>query len=180
MNNQIETKLSKYLCLLLRHRPDKANLTMDEYGWVHVDELIRNIKDLSINNLNTIVKNDTKDRYSFNEDKSKIRCNQGHSVNVDVGLEEKIPPKILYHGTATKYVDSILSEGIKSQTRQYVHLSDNLDTAISVGKRHGTAIVLEINTEEMLKNNHKFYISKNGVWLTKFIEPKYIMLEKLD
>ena len=173
-----EVKLSRYLSYLLRHNPDDANLNMDKNGWVLVDELIKNTSNkFTKDNLEHIVLNDKKTRYSFNDDKTKIRANQGHSINVDVELEEAIPPDILYHGTADRFIISIMKEGIKSQTRKHVHLSKDKETALEVGLRHGNAVILQINTKEMIKDGIKFYLSKNGVWLTNYIESKYIVRE---
>lgn len=171
-----EQKLSKYLAYLLRHHPEVANLNMDKNGWVEVDELIANTEgNFTRENLEKIVRTDKKRRYSFNEDESKVRANQGHSINVDVELDEVIPVFKLYHGTADKFLDSIMKEGIKPQTRQYVHLSRDYDTAVKVGARHGNVVVLEIDTKAMVEDGIKFYLSANGVWLTKYIDPKYII-----
>ena len=168
--------LSKYLSYLLRHNPKDANLNMDKNGWVSVSELIENTNGkFSMNILEEIVSTDSKSRYSFNDDKTKIRANQGHSINVDVELEEGIPEGNLFHGTAIRFFDSIMIEGILSRSRQYVHLSDNYDTALDVGLRHGDAVVLEIDVQRMIKDGIKFYLSKNGVWLTNYVNPKYII-----
>jgi len=124
--------------------------------------------------LEEIVRTDNKQRYFFNEDRTLIRANQGHSIPVDVELEEKQPPQYLYHGTADRFLDSIMAEGLKPMSRLYVHLSADEETAVKVGKRHGKPIVLKIRAEEMWKEGVKFYLSQNGVWLTKYIDKKYI------
>ena len=173
-------KLSKYLSYLLRHHPEDANLNMDKNGWVAVNELLSNTKGkFTMELLEEIVNTDNKSRYAFNEDKTKIRANQGHSIDgIDLELEEMIPPEILYHGTATRFLNSIMKEGIKSQTRNHVHLSKDLETAITVGLRHGDAVILKIDTKKMNEDGHKFYLSKNGVWLTNYIDTKYIIDDK--
>lgn len=125
-----------------------------------------------------IVETNKKKRYSFSDDRTKIRANQSHSIKVDVGLKEIIPPKYLYHGTATRFLDSIEESGLIGNGRLYVHLSDNIDTAINVGKRHGRPIVLTVNTEEMINDGFKFYISDNGVYLTERVPCKYINIYK--
>lgn len=162
---------SKYLSLLLRHKPEKENLHMDEHGWVLVEELMKLI---SMEDLEDIVATDNKQRYSFNNDKTKIRANQGHSIPVDVELEEVEPPEFLYHGTGEKYLDSILEQGLLSKTRLYVHLSSNIEIALNVGKRHGKPVVLKVHTKEMYKDGIKFYLSKNKVWLVSSVDKKYL------
>lgn len=124
--------------------------------------------------LEEIVRTDNKQRYSFNEDKTLIRANQGHSIPVDVELEEKEPPIVLYHGTGEKYVESIDRRGLIPKSRLYVHLSSNIVTAVNVGKRHGTPVVYEIDAGQMYKDGYKFYESANKVWLTKEVPIKYM------
>lgn len=124
--------------------------------------------------LEEIVRTDEKGRYSFNEDKTLIRANQGHSIHVDVELQEKEPPEILYHGTAGRSLGKILSDGLKPMGRLYVHLSKDIDTALQVGQRHGKPIVLKVHSGEMYRNGIKFYLSENGVWLVNNVETKYL------
>ena len=178
MNKEREN-LSKFISLILRHKPETIGISLDTYGWANVDELLDGIN--SSNNhkidreiLEDIVNNDSKQRYSFNENKTKIRANQGHSIKVDVELKEVIPPDILYHGTATRFINSIELSGLKSMSRLHVHLSKDYETAINVGKRHGEPIVLEIDAKRMHDDNYKFYLSDNGVYLTEFIPTNYI------
>ena len=161
----------KQLSFLLRH--DK-NYKFDEHGYRTVQDLIDNYG-YSIEELDSIVETNDKKRYEYNEDKSLIRARQGHSVNVDVDLKEMVPPDILYHGTTTRFYSTILKEGIKKMNRQYVHLSDNYTTAVSVGSRHGSAIVLTIDAKKMTNDGCKFYLSNNGVWLTDYVKPDYIL-----
>ena len=175
-------KLSKFISLILRHKPEIINLKLDSKGYVYTDLLINNINEnsdyeIDFEILKQIVDTDDKQRYSFNEDYTKIRANQGHSINVDVGLEGKQPPDILYHGTSSNYISSIIKNGINSKSRMYVHLSKDIKTAISVGKRHGKPVVLKINTKRMYKDGIKFYLSKNNVWLTKYVPSKYIKIK---
>lgn len=170
-------KLSRYMSLILRHKPDVIGITLDEYGWADVNELITGIsKDDTFNMeiLEEIVRTDNKQRYSFNGDKTKIRANQGHSIPVDVELQKKEPPEILYHGTGKKYVTSIDKEGLIPKSRLYVHLSGNIDTAIAVGKRHGIPIIYQVKSGEMFHDGYTFFLSKNGVWLTKKVPVRYL------
>ena len=170
------TKVSKYLALILRHKPEAAGITLDKHGWANVKDLIEGVNKtykLDMEMLEEIVETDDKQRYSFNEDKTKIRANQGHSVDVDVELEECVPPEYLRHGTATKYNDSIRESGIISKSRLYVHLSESFMTAMDVGARHGNPIVFCVKAEDMYNDGYKFYRSANGVWLTKNVPVEY-------
>ena len=174
-------KLSVFISLVLRHKPEATRITLDEHGWANVDELINGINNtgrkIDMTMLEEIVKTDNKQRYSFNEDKTLIRANQGHSIPVDVELKEQEPPELLYHGTADRFVKSIMKEGLKPMSRLYVHLSKDIETAKKVGKRHGNPVVLKIHSEQMKRDGGKFYLSENGVWLTKKVDVEY--LEKL-
>lgn len=172
-------KLSVFISLILRHKPETINITLDEHGWVNVDELINGINSSDHYNINMeileeIVRTDNKQRYSFNEDKTLIRANQGHSIPVDVELEEKVPPEFLYHGTAEKYVESIDKNGLIPKSRLYVHLSKDRETAVNVGKRHGDVVIYMINSGQMFKDGYVFYKSVNGVWLTKEVPSIYL------
>lgn len=176
-------KLSVFISLVLRHKPDAAGISLDEHGWANVNELLDGINDtgrkIDMDILEEIVRTDSKQRYSFNEDKTLIRANQGHSIPVDVELDEQKPPQILYHGTAERFLDAIMAEGLKPMSRLYVHLSKEKETAIKVGKRHGKPVVLRINSEEMYRDGIRFYLSQNGVWLTKYVDKKYIITERM-
>lgn len=172
--------VSKYIALILRHKPDTIGITLDEHGWANVNELIAGISKtypLDFETLETIVMEDEKQRYSFNEDKSLIRANQGHSIPVDVELEELVPPSVLYHGTGQKYAFSIDQQGLIPKSRLYVHLSSDIETATKVGQRHGKPVVYRVDCQRMYSDGYVFFQSKNGVWLTKTVPPKY--LEKL-
>ena len=173
------SQTSKFIALILRHKPEAIGITLDEHGWANVDELIKGIakrQPFDMAMLEEIVATDDKQRYSFNEDKTLIRANQGHSIPVDVELEEKAPPEILYHGTGIKFKASIDETGLIPKTRLYVHLSADKETALKVGQRHGSPIVYAINAARMHKDGYKFYISKNGVWLTKAVPAKYLTI----
>lgn len=168
---------SKYLSLILRHKPETIGISLDEHGWANVDELIAGISkthDLNMNILEEIVRTDNKQRYSFNEDKTLIRANQGHSIPVDVELKKVEPPEHLYHGTGEKYVNSIDQSGLIPKSRLYVHLSGDIETAINVGKRHGKPVVYQVSSDIMQKDGYEFFRSVNGVWLTKEVPVKYL------
>ena len=166
--------------MILRHKPGVIGITLDEHGWAKVDELIEGVNKvhpLDMETLEEIVRTNEKQRFSFNEDKTKIRANQGHTIPVDVELEEKVPPEILYHGTGDKYVESIDATGLEPRQRLYVHLSTDREMAAKVGQRHGSPVVYCVKSGQMAKDGYKFYLSVNGVWLTKAVPVKY--LEKL-
>lgn len=171
--------ISRYISLILRHKPEVIGITIDKHGWAKVEELIQGIEknnpEFNMEALEEIVRTDNKQRYSFNDDKTLIRANQGHSIPVDVELEEKEPPKILYHGTGEKYIESIGQNGLIPKSRLYVHLSKDVETAKAVGKRHGKEVVYSINSGQMYKDGYKFYLSKNEIWLTKKVPKKYLM-----
>lgn len=171
-------KLSIFISLVLRHNPDAAGITLDEHGWANVEELINGInstgRKIDMTILEEIVRTDNKQRYSFNADKSLIRANQGHSIPVDVELTEQEPPEFLYHGTADRFLESIMVEGLKPMSRIYVHLSKDIKTAKKVGKRHGKPVILKVYSGQMSHDGIKFYISENDVWLTKKVNVKYL------
>jgi putative RNA 2'-phosphotransferase len=170
-----DESVSKYLSYILRHKPESIGLKLDKHGWADIDEIIKNTTDFSLTK--EMIKNITakSDKKRFLIEGNKIRANQGHSLDVDLELSPQRPPKILYHGTAQRFVSSILKEGIIPQSRQYVHLSQNVKVATSVGKRHGKPTVLKIDAAAMYEDGITFYLSKNGVWLTRRILPKYIV-----
>jgi putative RNA 2'-phosphotransferase len=173
-------KTSKFLSLVLRHNPSAAYLELDKNGWASVTELLKGAKragiDLNRDLLEEVVAENNKKRFTFNDDGTKIRANQGHSVIVDLGLPTAVPPTILYHGTTTKFKDSIFKQGLMKRKRQHVHLSSDIDTALTVGGRHGRPIVLKVQAALMNADGYKFYLSKNGVWLTDHVPSKYIGL----
>lgn len=172
---------SRYLSLILRHKPEVIGITLDPHGWAKVSEVIEGINRtqfLDMEMLEEIVRTDNKQRYSFNEDKTLIRANQGHSVQVDVEFEKKAPPKVLWHGTGEKYRESIDKSGLIPKSRLYVHLSRDYETAVTVGSRHGKPIIYRILTEEMVRDGHEFFVSANGVWLTKEVPAKYLKIEE--
>lgn len=174
MHNKNVIKMGKRLAWLLRH--DKQALQdgiIDKNGWRLVSDLIKE-HGFSYELLDEIVETNDKKRYEYNDNKVCIRARQGHSINVDVELDEVIPPNVLYHGTYTHALKSIYELGILKGKRLYVHLSESRETALNVGSRHGTPYVLEIDSEQMHKDGIKFYMSNNGVWMTEKVERKYI------
>lgn len=176
-------KISKYISYVLRHKPEEIGLKLNRAGWADTAELIeltnRNVESngfiLDLPLLEEVVAEDAKSRYAFSPDKKQIRANQGHSVSVDLGLKNKIPPVILYHGTSVVVVDIIRKEGLKPLSRHAVHLSGDTQTAKVVGaRRKGESVILEINSKAMFADGYKFQCSENGVWLTESVPPQYI------
>ena len=169
----------RFIAMILRHKPETIGIKLDEHGWARVDELIAGIaktRPFDMEMLEEIVRTDSKQRYSFNEDKTLIRANQGHSIPVDVELEQKTPPDILWHGTGEKYVESINQMGLISKARLYVHLSKDYDTARNVGSRHGNPVVYQVDTKKMTEDGYAFFQSVNGVWLTKEVPVIYLKI----
>ncbi|HSE26330.1 MAG TPA: RNA 2'-phosphotransferase [Pyrinomonadaceae bacterium] len=172
------TKISKFLSVVLRHEPDKIGLKLDDEGWTSVSELLSRMRvdgDLITFKelLNVVVMND-KQRFSFSDDKTLIRANQGHSVQVKLGYEPLSPPAVLYHGTAERFLSSIERQGLLKGQRHHVHLSDDVRVATEVGARYGRPIVLIVASERMTKSGHLFFRSENGVWLTEHVPVEYI------
>lgn len=170
--------ISKFLSLILRHQPETIGLDLDTQGWANVDELIEKAhqhgKQLSRDRIVDVVTNNDKQRFSLSEDGLKIRANQGHSLTVDLALIAKQPPDVLYHGTATRFLDAILAEGLKPLARQHVHLSHDKEMAIKVGQRHGKPVVLEVAALMMQQDGYTFYLSDNQVWLTAHVPADYL------
>lgn len=163
-------KKGKHLSFLLRH---DTEYQFDKHGYREVKDIVKN-HGYTKAELIEIVETNDKQRYEFNNDKTKIRARQGHSINVDVELKETTPPDVLYHGTATRFLDSIMKTGINKMSRNYVQLSNDIDTATTVGSRHGTPIILKVDSRKMSDDGIKFYLSNNNVWLTEYVDTKYI------
>ena len=175
MTHQEElTSKGKYLSFILRHSMEDFNAgRIDESGYMSISNLVK--KGFTEELIDEIVNTNSKARYEYNEDHTKLRARQGHSIPVDVGLTPTTPPEILYHGTAERFVPSILKEGLKPMSRLYVHLSSDVKTAIDVGKRHGgKPVVFTIDTREMICDGYQFFLSNNGVWLVKYIPVQYL------
>lgn len=164
------TSVSKFLSYVLRHKPDAIDLDLDPEGWANIKELIAKADILlDLKMLHEVVHTNDKKRFAISRDRLSIRANQGHSMTVDLGLKAIEPPKLLYHGTASRFLDSIKTQGLLPQNRQYVHLSVDHDTAVIVGQRHGKPVVLTIPALMMYEKGHQFFQANNGVWLTKMI-----------
>lgn len=178
--NQQDVHLSKLLSLILRHKPDIIGVSLDDAGWVEVSVLLEGLhrigKGVDREDIERVVRENDKQRFVFSEDGLKIRASQGHSIVVDLGLKEKQPPEWLYHGTSHKAITQILHQGLSKRKRQFVHLSENIDTAAAVGCRYGWPVILHIEAGAMHKDGYSFYQSENNVWLTDSVPPHYLQV----
>lgn len=170
--------ISKFLSLVLRHHPDKIGITLDEQGWTDVSTLLDNMnkqgKNIDIHGLREVVETNDKKRFAFNEDETKIRANQGHSIKVDLAYEALTPPEFLYHGTVPKFISAIQQQGLLKMSRHHVHLSEDRTTAMRVGSRRGVPTILVVRSGEMYQKGYPFYKSENGVWLTERVPTEFI------
>jgi putative RNA 2'-phosphotransferase len=169
---------SKFLSLVLRHRPETIGISLDEQGWVEIDDLLaaanRSGKKLTRPLLDRVVRENDKQRFAISSDGTRIRANQGHSVDVDLGLQPVQPPELLYHGTVARFLDSIHLTGLERGSRQYVHLSPDLETARRVGQRRGRPVILVVESGRMWQDGHTFFCSENSVWLTDAVPTSYL------
>jgi putative RNA 2'-phosphotransferase len=172
--------LSKFISLVLRHQPERIGLNLDPNGWADVDELLQKADRFGFHfdhsTLEQVVAENDKKRFAFSPDGTKIRASQGHSIQVDLELEPVSPPEVLYHGTASRFQASILAKGLLPGSRQHVHLSKDLETALKVGSRHGKPVIFLVKAREMEQAGLKFYLSANHVWLTAHVPVQYLQL----
>ena len=169
-------RTSKFLSLVLRHKPRIIGIKLDKNGWVSIPMLLTALAahghSINRKQLETLVEMNDKKRFVIDSD--RIRANQGHSIDVELGLRPVAPPDMLYHGTATRFLDSILKQGLRKINRRHVHLSSDIDTATKVGQRHGKPVILRIDARTMFENGITFYRSENGVWLVDRVQKKYL------
>lgn len=180
MDKSRQVKISKYLSKHLRHTPERLGLTLALGGWVSVDELLSACAahqfSLTRAELEEVVASSDKQRFSFDETKTRIRANQGHSIEVNLQLEPRIPPDVLYHGTGEKSVSAILQSGLLKMSRHHVHLSQDMETARKVGMRHGRPTIFVVDTVAMHQAEFSFYCSDNEVWLVDRVPPQYLTI----
>lgn len=171
-------RIGKFLAYVLRHQPEAIGLELDAAGWASIPALLRAVADgddaFDLEQLLAVVEADDKGRFELDPSDARIRARQGHSVSVDLGLEPVPPPAVLYQGTAARFLASIQAQGLLPQGRHHVHLSEDIETAHSVGARHGKPIVLRVRAEAMARAGHEFYRTENGVWLTDAVPPEYL------
>ncbi|HIE02471.1 MAG TPA: RNA 2'-phosphotransferase [Thiotrichaceae bacterium] len=177
MTKNQEIKISKFLSYVLRHQPESIGLSLDKNGWASVADILKNASlPLSLEELKQVVENNDKQRFSFNDDLSLIKANQGHSVKIELAFQAITPPDTLYHGTAQHFLKSIQQQGITKGKRHHVHLSKDIQTASKVGKRHGQLVILAIEAKTMHETGYPFYLSDNGVYLVEEIPPRYFQV----
>lgn len=178
MNEQQKRKISTFMSLVLRHKPEEIELQLDENGWALVSDFLEKMNSkgnmLDFESLEEIVSTNDKKRFAFNDNKTKIRASQGHSVTIDLALPEIVPPETLFHGTVEKFIAEIRRNGLLKMGRQHVHLSKDKETATKVGSRRGNPVILIVDSTKMHQDGFKFYQSENGVWLTENVPAKYI------
>ena len=171
-------RFSKFMSLVLRHKPDAYGLALDAQGWASIEDLIAAANRAGLPLTRAIaeqaVAQNEKQRFAISEDGLRIRARQGHSVTVDLGLLPVEPPALLYHGTADRSLESIRAQGLLRGARQHVHLSPDAQTARTVGQRHGRPVILVVNSAAMHRAGHPFYRSENGVWLVDAVPVQYL------
>lgn len=174
------TSISKFISLVLRHEPERIGLTLDPAGWASVDDLLAKAaaagRVFSRDCLHEIVATSDKQRFALSEDGLSIRANQGHSIEIELGLPVVTPPNVLYHGTATRFSEAILRSGLERRARHHVHLTQDIGTAVSVGQRYGAPVILRIDARRMVEQGHEFRCSANGVWLVDHVPPEFLEL----
>jgi len=172
------TSVSKFLSLVLRHEPQAIGLSLDSAGWADVSELLskaaQHKRPLSRELLQIVVETSDKKRFAFSADGTRIRANQGHSIDVELGLVATVPPAVLYHGTAQRFLDSILTQGLTKRQRHHVHMTEDQAVAIAVGSRYGNPVLLTIDAQRMAEDGLIFFLAANGVWLTDQVPSSYV------
>ena len=178
------SRQSKFLSLVLRHKPEEIGIKLDREGWVDIEILLRHLKKagraITRSELDTLVATSDKKRFTISQNGRRIRAAQGHSIEIDLGLAPQAPPAELYHGTASASLDDIFAHGLVPQRRRQVHLSPNPETAEKVGRRHGKPVVLRVETAQMHEDGHLFYRADNGVWLTDHVPARYLGFGRLE
>ncbi len=179
MDHKQRKRISKFLSLVLRHQPQSIGIELDDAGWVDVDALLRQAsargrQSISRAQLDEVVATSDKQRFAFSADGTRIRANQGHSVDVSLGYEARTPPQTLFHGTVADVLQAIRTGGLSKMQRHHVHLSADRDTATRVGGRRGRPVILIVRAAAMVAAGHEFFVSTNGVWLTAHVPAEFI------
>jgi putative RNA 2'-phosphotransferase len=184
IEDKLNTRISKFLSLVLRHAPERIGIELDSAGWTSIEDLIEKMnlagQEIDRASLEHVVATNKKKRFAISDDGLMIRANQGHSIEIEHGYEPKIPPTKLYHGTALKNQESILKSGLEKRNRHHVHLSSDIKNAVSVGQRHGKPIVFDVSSGRMHEDGFLFYQSENGVWLTSQVPSEYLGISKIN
>jgi len=179
----IQSRISRFLSWALRHNPEDAGITLDNAGWANVTDVLHALqlrwRHLNLADLQQVVAEDEKGRFSFSEDGRRIRATYAHSLTIDQRLPPAIPPDELYHGTATQSLNQIKQSGLLRQRRQFVHLTADISTALSIGGRHGTPVAIPIDAAAMSANGHVFYHGAGSIWMTNAVPPAYLLFARL-
>lgn len=170
---------SKFMAYVLRHAPQSIGLRLDAEGWADIDALVAGAvaegRDVTRADVVHAVDSGAKKRYELSADGQRIRALQGHSTpQVSRSFEAMTPPALLFHGTATRFLEAIRVQGLRPGSRQHVHLSADEATAVQVGQRHGKAHVLRVDAGRMHAMGHAFHRAENGVWLTAAVPPEFL------
>lgn len=178
-NSWSDERLSRFISLVLRHRPGEIGLTLEPGGWVPVNDLIeasRRKADAPLDRprLERLLADQRRPRFELDDDGRRIRARYGHSVDVDLDLRPREPPRSLYHGTARRFLEGIRSEGLRPRSRRFVHLSETRSRAREVGRRHGEPVVLRIRAAAMAEAGRTFYRPAAGIWLTARVPPGFL------
>ena len=180
MNDKEKTQTSKLLSLILRHDPGRFGVTLDSAGWTTVEALLAGCakagRAIGRAELDNIVATNEKKRFAFDETGTRIRASQGHSVEVELGYESATPPPLLFHGTATRNIESIRAQGLIKGQRHHVHLSLDEMTARAVGQRSGRPVILTVSAGAMAEAGHTFFVTPNKVWLVDHVPPQYLVI----
>lgn len=175
------TTISKFMSFVLRHHPQAIGLALDGAGWAVVDELLARAaatgRAITRDELNEVVATNDKRRFALSDDGLRIRANQGHSIDVELGLEPVRPPDVLLHGTAARFVDSVLATGLARRSRHHVHLTQDAAIAEAVGRRYGQPVILRIAAGAMAARGHVFFRSDNDVWLVEHVPSEFIQVQ---
>ena len=178
MNEKERVGLSKSLSKTLRHQPERIGVTLDDAGWCNVEALLAAYAskgtNISRDTLEEVVRTNDKKRFSFSEDGTRIRANQGHSVDIELGYQGATPPEILFHGTPQQFVEAIADEGLKKMKRHHVHLHVDVATSTAIGQRRGKPVLLKVRALDMHQAGHEFFVTPNDVWLTDHVPAEYI------
>jgi putative RNA 2'-phosphotransferase len=178
MSDEQTKRISKFLSLVVRHKPDEIGIALDSAGWVDVDALLAALaahgRAITIDELRHVVETSDKKRFALSDDGRRIRASQGHSVDVELGYEPATPPEVLFHGTVEKFMESIREQGLVKGARHHVHLSGDVKTATNVGARRGRAVILTVDAAAMAREGMVFFVSANGVWLTEHVPARFV------
>ena len=176
--NKATIEVSKYLSFILRHKPESIGLPLDKNGWADIEQLVAKSQSVKLTRelLEFIVETNDKQRFALNDSRTKIRANQGHSIQVELNLPPETPPPVLYHGTAHRFWPSIQASGLEKGQRHHVHLTESISVARAVGSRYGKPVIIAIDANKMHAEGFEFFKTANQVWLVAAVPGCYLQL----